>query len=61
MSILITSMPVANNGEEIIKVSYIHYPVKFQKVQEQIKTPLNSGSKINTINPDFAWKLGFYI
>ena len=34
----------------------IHYPIKFQK--EQVKTQLDSDSKVNVINPNFAQKLG---
>ena len=38
---------------------YIHYPIRFQ--EEQIKSLLNSGSKINTTNLDFAWKLSLKV
>ena len=37
----------------------IHYLIRFQ--EEQIKALLDSGNKVNIINPDFAQKLGFKI
>ena len=33
----------------------IYYPVQFQ--EEQIKALLNSGNKVNAMNPDYTWKL----
>ena len=37
----------------------IQYPVRFQ--EEQIKALLNSGSEVNAMNLDFAWKLGLKV
>ena len=52
-------MLVTDGGEEIIRILYIQYPVQFQK--EQIKALLNSGSEVNAMNLDFAWKLGLKV
>ena len=54
-------MLVTDDGEEVIRVPYIHYSVQFQEDQEQVKAVLNSGSKVNTMNPAFARKLNFHI
>ena len=55
-------MPVTNrNKEVVVRISYIHYPVQFQEGQEQVRALLDSGSKVNTMNPAFARKLGLYI
>ena len=35
--------------------------MQFQKSQKQVKALLNSGSKVNVINPAFTQKLGLYI
>ena len=60
MSILVTSVPVTGGDEEIVvRVPCIHYPVRFQK--EQVKALLDSGNKVNAMNPDYAWKLGLKI
>ena len=40
---------------------YIHYPFWFQKSQKYVRALLNSGSKVNTINPAFTKKLGLHI
>ena len=56
-----TSVPVTDSSEEVIRLLCIHYSVQFQKGQEQVRALLNSGSKVNTMNPAFAWKLGLYI
>ena len=50
-----------NSDKEIMlnKIPCIHYSVWFQ--EEQVEVLLNSGSNVNAMNPDFAWKLGFYI
>ena len=67
MSVLANSVPVTDNNEKvIIRVPCIYYPVRFQEnqgqeSQEQVRALLNSGSKVNTINPAFARKLGLYI
>ena len=37
-------------------MSYIHYPVRFQK--EQVRALLNSGSKVNTMSPAYTKRLG---
>ena len=38
---------------------YIQYPIQFQ--EEQVKSLLDNGSKVNAINPNFAQKLGFKV
>ena len=43
----------------IYKVLYIYYLVWFQK--EQVRALVDSKSKLNTVNPNFAWNLSFYI
>ena len=57
-----------NSGKNVMlkKISYIYYPVWFQKsqqleVQEQVRALLDSDSKINVMNPAFTQKLGFHI
>ena len=57
MSILATSVPVTDSGEEIVRVPFIHYPVWFQEDQEQVRALLNSGSKVNTISLAYAKRL----
>ena len=52
-------MPVTDGGEEVVRVPCIHYPVRFQ--EEQVKALLDSGSKVNAMNPNFAWKLGLRV
>ena len=52
-------MPVIDGSEEVVRVPCIHYPVWFQK--EQTRAMLNSGSKINTMNPNFVRKLSFKV
>ena len=59
MSVLATSMPVTNGGKKVVKMLCIYYLIWFQK--KQIKILLNSSSKVNAINPDYAKKLGFKI
>ena len=56
---MVTFVPVTNGDEKIVKVPCIFYPIRFQ--EEQVKALLNSGSKINAINPNFARKLGFKV
>ena len=38
---------------------YIHYLVQFQ--EEQVRALLDSGSEVNAMNPDYAWKQGLKI
>ena len=53
-------MPVTGSDEEVVvRMLCIHYPVQFLK--EQVKALLNSSSKVNAINPNYAWKLGLEI
>lgn len=40
---------------------YIYYPIYIQKSQEQIEVLIDSGSKVNVMNLNFARKLGFHI
>ena len=48
-------------GDEkvVVRVPCIHYLVRFQ--EEQVRALLNSGSEVNAMNPDYAWKLGLKI
>ena len=48
-------VPLTDNDKEFIKMLYIYYPIQFQ--EEQVRVLLNSGSKINAINPNFVQKL----
>ena len=48
-----------DDSKKVVKVPCIYYLVEFQ--EEQIKALLDSNSKINAMNPDFVWKLGFKI
>ena len=52
-------MLVTDGDEKVIKVLCIYYLVQFQ--EKQIKALLNSGSEVNTINSNFAWKLGLKV
>ena len=53
-------MPVTGSDEEIVvRVPCIYYPVQFQ--EEQVRALLDSGSKINAMNPDDTRKLGLKI
>ena len=53
-------MPMINgNGEVVIQMLCIYYLVQFQ--EEQVKTLLDSGSKVNAINLNYAQKLEFII
>ena len=53
-------MPVTGSDKEVVvRVPCIHYPVQFQ--EEQVRALLNSGSKVNAMNPDYARKLGLKI
>ena len=53
-------MPIIGGDEEVVvRVLYIHYPIRFQK--KQIRALLNSGSEVNAINPDYSQKLGLKI
>ena len=60
MLVLAIFVPVTGSDEEVVvRVPCIHYPVRFQ--EEQVSALLNSGSKVNAINPDYAQKLGLKI
>lgn len=50
-----------NSNEEVVlkKIPYIYYLIQFQK--EQVIALFDNGSKVNTINSEFAQKLGLYI
>ena len=53
-------MPVTGSDEkDVVRVPCIHYPVRFQ--EEQVKALLDSGSEVNAMNSDFAWKLGLKV
>ena len=49
-------MSVTDDGEEVVKVPCIYYPVRSQ--EEQVRALLNSGSKVNAMSPAYAKKLG---
>ena len=60
MSVSATSVPVTGDDEKVVvKVPCIYYPVRFQ--EEQVRALLNSGSKVNAMNSDYARKLGLKI
>ena len=60
MMVLAISGPVTGSDEEIVvRMSDINYPVQFR--EKQVKALLNSGSKVNAMNPNHAWKLGLKI
>ena len=62
MLVLAISVPITDSGEEVVvKVLCIYYSVQFQEAQEQVRSLLNSGSKLNAINPAFTQKLDLYI
>ena len=46
------------NNKKVAKISYIYYPIWFQKSQKQIKALLDSGSEINAMSPAYAKRLG---
>ena len=53
-------MPVTSSDEKIIvRVPCIYYLVRFQ--EKQVKALLDSGSKVNAMNSDYARKLGLKI
>ena len=56
VSVLTTSVSLTDGSEGVVKVSCIHYPVRFQ--EEQVRVLLDSGSKVNTMSPAYAEKLG---
>ena len=57
MSVLATSVPVTDGGEEVVvRVPCIYYPVRFQ--EEQVRALLNSGSKVNAMSLSYAKRLG---
>ena len=68
MSFLATSVPITDDGEEIVRVPYFYYSVCFQEDQRQknqgqegqeyVRALLISGSKINTLSPAYIKKLG---
>ena len=51
-------MPVTDGGKEIIRVPYIHYPVRFQENQgqEQVRAFFDSGREVNAMSPAYAEK-----
>ena len=53
-----TSVPVieASGKEVVVRVSCIHYPIRFQ--EEQVRALLNSGSEVNAMSPAYAEMLG---
>ena len=57
--ISVTSVSIINSGEKVVRMPCIYYLIRFQ--EEKIKALLNSDSKVNAMNPDYAWKLGLKI
>ena len=57
MLVLATSVPVTDGGKEVVRMLCIHYPVRFQEGQEQIRTLLDSGSKVNTMSSAYIKRL----
>ena len=60
VSVLATSVPVTDGGEEVVvRVPCIHYPVRFQEgQQQQVRALLDSGSEVNAMSPAYAKRLG---
>ena len=60
MSVLATSVPVTDGGEEVTRLPCIYYMAWFQddQGQEQVKTLLDSGSEVITMSPAYAKRLG---
>ena len=48
---------MTDSGEEVVKVSCIYYPVRFEENREQIRALLNSGSEVNAMSPADIEKL----
>ena len=48
-----------NSGKKVVRVPCIDYPVQFY--EKQVRALLDSSSKVNVINPAFAWKLDLHI
>ena len=57
MSVLATFMPVIGGGKKVVGMPCIYYLVQFQEGQEQVRALLDSGSKVNTMNPTYIKKL----
>ena len=51
-------MPVTDGGEEVERISCIHYPVLFQEGQKQVRALLDSGNKVNIMSLANIKKLG---
>ena len=45
-------MLVTDDDEKVVRMPCIYYPVQFQ--EEQVRALLDSGSKVNAMNPNFA-------
>ena len=53
MLVSAVSVPVTDGDEEVVvRMPCIYYPIRFQ--EEQVKVLLDSGSKVNAMNPDYA-------
>ena len=61
MSILATFVLVTNDSKEIVRVLCIKYSIQFQEDLKKVRALLNSGNKVNILNPAFTQKLGLYI
>ena len=49
---------VKDEAVQLERIYYIHYPICFQKNSADIKALLDLGSKVNTMTPAIASKLG---
>ena len=48
-----------NSDKEVVlkKIPCIHYPIRFQEGQEQVKALLDSGSEVNAMSPAYIERL----
>ena len=59
VSISATSVPVIDDSEKVVvRVPCIHYLVRFQEDQEQVRALLDSGNEVNAMTPAYAERLG---
>ena len=47
--------------EALERIFYIYYPVQFKKDTTEVQALIDSGSKVNTMAPAYAKKLGFRV
>ena len=51
----------ASKNAILERIPYIWYPVWFKNNQNNMKTLIDLGSKVNAMNPVYAKKLGFCV